>query len=364
MLRGVIRAARDRGWSCEAVFGPVARDRAWLDELRDDGIPFRIARSASRRKISDLVRSLLAESDEPTILHTHFTTFDVAAAAAGRQSDTRVFWHVRTPHRNSLPMRARNRFKYGVAGRRVERILCTSSELAQAAVKRGAPRRRVEFLPDAVNVERFWLFERQEREIARLRLGLPAGRPLLVHFGREWDRKGGDLFMQAVRALHERGVEAVGVTVGGGEPARQLCEDMQLGRAVHVLEPTHDVRTLFAAADVFLSPSRAEETPYSVMEALSGGTAVVASDIPGHAAMGAGIASCVITPHDPAAIADATRLLLEREPHEVAADSLTAHLWMRDNLHLPKWAAGLVDRYEHALRGRAETHGKLLPAGA
>jgi hypothetical protein len=72
----------------------------------------------------------------------------------------------------------------------------------------------------------------------------------------------------------------------------------------------------------------------------------------------------VITPHDPAAIAAATQRLLDREPHEVAADGLTGHLWMRDNLHLPKWSAALVDRYEDALRLHGEAHGEpvLMPA--
>jgi glycosyltransferase involved in cell wall biosynthesis len=365
MLRGVMRAARDRGWTCEAVFGPVAKDRVWLDELRDDGIPFRIAPSRSRADVSGLVRALLAESDEPTVLHTHFTSFDIPAAiAARRHGAAKVFWHVHTPHHGNLAIRARNRLKYGLLGRRVERILCVSSELAEVVVKRGAPQRRVEFLHNAVDVERFWLPERQEREIARLRLGLPENQPLLVHFGWDWHRKGGDLFMQAVRALRERGIEAVGVTVGGGEPARTLREQLGLGHAVHVLEPTHDVRTLYAAADVFLSPSRAEGTPYSVMEALSSGTAVVASDISGHATMGAGIASCMITPHDPAAIAAATRRLLDREPHQIAADALTGHLWMRDNLHLARWAAGLVDRYEHALDHGSAAHGEPVPVAA
>src|SRR5687768_5476006 len=112
MLRGVMRAARDRGWSCEAVFGPVAQDRVWLDELRDDGIPFRIVRSNSRAGVSRMVRSLLAESDEPTILHTHFTSFDIAAATAvARHRAAKVFWHIHTPHHDGVPMRARNRFK-------------------------------------------------------------------------------------------------------------------------------------------------------------------------------------------------------------------------------------------------------------
>ena len=136
--------------------------------------------------------------------------------------------------------------------------------------------------------------------------------------------------MQAVRMLRERGVEAVGVTVGGGEPARLLRDELSLGHAMHVLDPTDDVRTLYAAADVFMSPSRAEGTPYSVMEALSSGTAVVASDIPGHSAIGAGIASCVITPHDPAAIAAARPPAraraargCRRRPHRPSVDAGT-----------------------------------------
>ena len=97
------------------------------------------------------------------------------------------------------------------------------------------------------------------------------------------------------------------------------------------------------------------------MEALSSGKPVVASDIPGHSAMGAGIASCVITPHDPAAVAAATQRLLDRDSHEVAADALTGHLWMRDKLHLPKWSAGLVDRYEQALGPHGKAHGEPVP---
>ncbi len=365
MLRGVMRAARDRGWTCEAVFSPVAKDRVWLHELRDDGIPFRIAPSNSRGDISSLVRSLLSESDEPTILHTHFTSFDIPAAmAADRHRAAKVFWHVHTPHHDSLPMRARNRLKYSVLGRRVERILCVSPDLAEVVIDRGAPRSRVEFIHNALDVERFRLLESQEREIARLRLGLPTDQPLLVHFGWDWHRKGGDLFLHAVRALRERGVEAMAVTVGGGEPARQLREELGLGHAVHVLEPTDDVRALYAAADVFMSPSRAEGTTYSVMEALSSGTAVVASDIPGHIAVGAGIASCRITPLDAGAIAGAAQQLIDRQPHEVSADALAGHLWMRENLHLPKWSAGLLERYEQALAPAGDAAGKLAPAPA
>jgi len=340
----------------------VAQDRVWLDELRADGIPFRFVPTAARGDVADTVRTLLRESDEPTVLHTHFTRFDVAAVmAASRHRAAKVFWHIHTPHHDTRSMRARNRMKYALAGRRVERILCVSSELQEVVLARGAPRDKVEFLHNAVNVERFRLLERPEREIARLRLGLPADQPLLVHFGWDWLRKGGDLFLRSVKELRERGVEAVGVTVGGGGAARALRDELRLGHAVHVLEPSDDVRALYAAADVFLAPSRAEGTPYSVMEALSSGTAVVATDIPGHAAMGAEIDCCVITSDDPAEIAGAVERLMRREPHEMAADSLAAHLWMRENLNLSRWSTDLVDRYEQACGRRTGAPAKPLP---
>ena len=297
------------------------------------------------------MRSLLSESDEPTILHTHFTSFDIPAAmAAGGHAAAKVFWHVHTPHHDSLPMRARNRLKYSVLGRRVERILCVSSELAEVVVDRGAPRSRVEFMHNAVDVDRFRLLEREEREIARLRLGLPADQPLLVHFGWDWHRKGGDLFLHAMRALRERGRR------GGGPHGRRRragqaasrrararprgararpdrrCPVAVRGRGrVHVAEPRRGHALFRHGGPLQRHPGGRQRHP--------GPRGHGRAESP----------RCPITPHDAGAIADAAQELIDREPHEVSADALAAHLWMRENLHLPRWSAGLVDRYEHAL---------------
>ena len=113
-----------------------------------------------------------------------------------------------------------------------------------------------------------------------------------------------------------------------------------------MLEPTDKVQQMYAAADVFVAPSRAEGTPFSVLEAVSSGTAAVVSDIPGHATVGAHAPACVITPLDPDAMAAAIRRLLQREPAQVAADSLAGHAWLRENLGLGPWAEAMVDRYE------------------
>ncbi len=153
-----------------------------------------------------------------------------------------------------------------------------------------------------------------QRQAARDELGLPAGRPLLVHFGWDWLRKGGDVFEAALRMLRDSGADLTGVTVGGGDAARELRARLGLDGDLTVLEPTDKVQQMYAAADVFVAPSRAEGTPYSVLEAVSSGTAAVVSDIPGHATIGAHAPACVITPLEAAPIAAAIRGLLERDP--------------------------------------------------
>ncbi len=157
MLRAVMGAARERGWECEVVFTPVSQERAWLAELAQDSIPYRFAPAgASRRELTGWVAELLAERGGPAVLHTHFTHFDVAAAmAAARRRDTRVIWHVHTPHFKGPAAFARNYLKYAVFGRRAEQILCVSPELVRTITQRGAPRGRVEFLHNAVDVDRF-----------------------------------------------------------------------------------------------------------------------------------------------------------------------------------------------------------------
>ena len=69
------------------MFTPISRERAWLAELDEDGIPYRFSpEGASRRELTAWVADMLAEDDGPAVLHTHFTHFDVAAARRGRRS--------------------------------------------------------------------------------------------------------------------------------------------------------------------------------------------------------------------------------------------------------------------------------------
>ena len=350
MVRAAMRAGRARGWSVEAAFTEVARGRAWLGELEDEGVPVRFAPAGSRRERRAWLERLLDEQQGPVVLHTHFTAFDLPAVDAVRgRARAAVFWHIHSRARREPLVAARNVAKYSVFGRRVAGILCVAPDIAAAVRRRLAPRDRVVLVPNAVDVDRFPLVSPDRRAAARARLGLPASMPVLLHFGWDWERKGGDLFLRAVGALRAAGEPVVAATVAGGKPARALAAELGIADAVRVLEPINDVATLHAAADVFVSASRAEGMPFAMAEALSSGVPVVATDIPGQAAIGRGLGACRLTALDASALAEAIQATLARDPRELAADARAARERIRAEMDLGPWAARLMELYERAL---------------
>lgn len=355
MLRASAAEARERGWTTEAVLHPIARGRPWLPELAEAGIPHSFAPEAGRGELTGWVEERLREGDgRPTVLHTHYTTYDLpAAAAARRRPGTAVFWHVHSFARPQLRIRLRNAVKFGVWGRRVDGILCVTPEIAGALRGRLAPGERVVEFPNAIDAARFPLVTGERRASARGRLGIPPDARVLLHFAWDWEVKGGDLFLEAVRRLHLPGV--VALTVGGGAAARAKVAELGLEDCVRVLDATPEVTGLYAAADVFVACSRREGMPFAMAEALASGLGVAASDIPGQARIGVGLAACRLARLEPAPLADAIGDLLARDPAVAAADGRAARARIEETLDLGGWAARLADLHAAALARHARS---------
>lgn len=339
MLRAALGAASGRGWDVEAVLGSDSHGCGWVEELRAEGIPVRLVELDGRLRLRRDLAELLAEASGPTILHTHFTAFDVPAAlAAVRRRDAGVVWHLHSPARSDAVGRLRGFAKSGLAGRLADRILCVSPDRAAAAIAQGAPRSRVRFFPNAIDASAFGTATAEERLAARRTLGLPEDGVMLLHFGWDWERKGGDLFLDAVRILAGRGRPLTAVSVGGRAAAELATPP-----------PGAPVRTLYAAADVFVSPSRAEGMPFAILEALASSVPVVASDLPGQAAIGGGLGACRVTPLDARALADAIESLLDRGPEAAARDAAEAVERVRAEYDLAPWSARLLGLYDEIL---------------
>jgi glycosyltransferase involved in cell wall biosynthesis len=346
MLAGISEAASARGWSPEVFLPAEASDRVWVQDLVEAGAVVEFA-PPDFRQGSAWLREMLAGGDEQTVLHTHFTGFDMPAfrASTGRRW-MKLIWHMHTVLEPGPRMVFRNMLKLGIGGRAISAILCPSEDIAESLIRRGAPRRKVHPVPTPIDPAAFPVADDEARRAARKTLGLPEDAVILLHFGWHWRIKGGDLFLETVRELRKRGVPAFGLTRSGAD-AQAHVRRAGMEDGVRIQPPVERASDLYAAADVLVASSRGEGMPFSLLEALCTGTPVVATDIPGHRYVGH-LSACRIRKAEPGSLADGVQETLARSPEQVRAETGEGRDWISDRLSLERFSERVLKYYEEA----------------
>jgi phosphatidylinositol alpha-1,6-mannosyltransferase len=170
--------------------------------------------------------------------------------------------------------------------RRASMVIANSRNTAAMLLARGVPGDRIEVVYPGVDVRRFTP-EAPAAAAVRGRLARP-GEALLLTVGRLQRRKGHDLALQAVAALHQSGKSVRYIIAGDGEERPRLERlARELGIADHVTftgkVPIDELPALFAAADVFVHPNRIENGDFEgfgivFLEAAAAGLPVVGGD--------------------------------------------------------------------------------------
>ena len=158
----------------------------------------------------------------------------------------------------------------------------------------------------------------QWREAIRARIGVPGDTIVFVHVARAHPDKGVGNFIQAAEIVRAQlGERAIFVRVGKpGWETGQRSADIALERSplIYHAGEQRDSRPWLAAADVCVMSSLRESCPNVVLEAMSVGTPVVATDV-GDAALLVGECGWVVQPNSPRALADAMIAAASRVAH-------------------------------------------------
>jgi glycosyltransferase involved in cell wall biosynthesis len=155
-------------------------------------------------------------------------------------------------------------------------LICPSAWMAKNVARSVLMRdAKCVVIPNTLDME---LFKPVTRSEARASLGLPTHGKLIL-FGADGGsadpRKGFDLLEDALEQLpRDIGLAVFGSAVEGQIAGRQ---PYMLG----VIDDEAQLATLYAAADVFVAPSRIDNLPNTLLEAQSCGTPCVAFDIGG-----------------------------------------------------------------------------------
>jgi glycosyltransferase involved in cell wall biosynthesis len=154
--------------------------------------------------------------------------------------------------------------------------------LANEVRDRLGVQRPVRVIPNGIDLT---LFDAEEQLDFRRQYGLPADRPIVLFSGRMERRKGIELFLTLAAPLLER--HEVALVLAGQDlfniVAGQLLpslEGKRLRGSIHYLGKLDlaSVRSAVRQADVFLLPSLWENCPYSCLEAMAAGRAIVSTD--------------------------------------------------------------------------------------
>lgn len=146
----------------------------------------------------------------------------------------------------------------------------------------------------------------------------PAGPPRVVMVARMlWD-KGVREFVDAARAVRDKGLETEWVLVGAPDPDNPSSigiEQLRLWQQEGVvtwLGHREDIADILANSHISVLPSYREGLPKSLLEAMAAGRAVIATDVPGcRAVVTHGQTGILVPPRDAQAIADAVEQLVK-----------------------------------------------------
>lgn len=264
--------ARSRGVNIEVI-----------PEMRRAVNPWADARAVM--KATQRIRAL-----QPDVVHTHTAKAGAVGRTAARLAGAPIVVHTFHGHIfdgyfHPAKVQAFLAAERALA-RWTDRILVLSERQRQDLVNRYrvVPEDKVEIVPLGLDLEPYLTLDGCERGAIRQALGISNDAPVVVAAGRFVPIKRFDLLIQAFLQVLTQVPNAHLWLAGDGTPeARQALERAARPAAsrIHFLGWRKDLPQLFLDADVLALTSDNEGTPVAVIEALTAGLPVVATQVGG-----------------------------------------------------------------------------------
>ncbi len=208
------------------------------------------------------------------LIHAHLPMTGVLARMTGRPV---VYTEHNLADSYRQPTRTLNRVTY-----RLNRAVIAVSEAVANSL--GSHRaRNLQVVPNGVSVD----VDPAAVGAARAELSLNAGDALVVHVGNIRPHKGHSNLVAMAAELRKSRQDVTIVSIGAPKHEDDLirlrteAEQLGLGDTLRFLGRRSDALAFMAAADVYVNPADVEGLPVTILEAMSLGAPVVATDVGG-----------------------------------------------------------------------------------
>jgi teichuronic acid biosynthesis glycosyltransferase TuaC len=237
----------------------------------------------------------------------------------------------------------------GLAMKRATAVVTKSEHLRERAIRMGIDAGKVRTVRNGCNPAVFHL---ADRSAARAELGVVQGAELVLFVGRLDCAKGILELLEAFASLANRRPNLRLAYVGdgpGGEQLRRKAADLGLHDRICLVGPclSQKVAQWLTAANVLALPSYREGYPNVVIEALSCGRPVIATDVGGIPELVTESSGILVAPRDSRALASAIEKAMEQNWDEQSISKQFHRSW-------DEAAGELLGICEQAVQQRAE----------
>lgn len=248
---------------------------SWICEMQKNGQTVAFL-SGNRGQDAKLIKRMVKEHGV-VLIHTHFITMQQYLAVYQAVLGTRL---PVVMHMHNHSKKAGNPIKSIIRRSLYSRcIMVACSESVFHSLERDYPGNEKYAIDNGVNFSRLETYA----QVHNKDFGLPEGEKAFLIFGFDFFRKGVDLAVQALNKLRKEGYSyslLISLSTNFEEVENNIVAILgEMPSWVKIIPARNDVATLYNYVDLFLSPSREEGLPYSVIEAGYSKCSVVLSDI-------------------------------------------------------------------------------------
>jgi glycosyltransferase involved in cell wall biosynthesis len=249
----------------------------FYDEIQQRGVHASCAGLRNRYDIQGVARIVRSLAQRPALVVSQETNAHVIGQAVARRFDA---GHIAIDHTPpGLARAAHRRLLTRLVARRVDRAVGVSRAQLPDLVQAGFLRTRIRIINNGVPP----LEPTQDRKTTRAALGFDDRDFVALLVATLRPQKRAAFFIEAVSLANQMNPRVHGLIAGGGPDfASVAAKAKEHGGVVRMLGDREDVANLVAASDALCLTSWTEGLPMVLLEAMSLGATIVATDVPGN----------------------------------------------------------------------------------
>lgn len=290
----------------------------WLTKkLEEIGVDIKVLRSGGSIDyvlLNDLVKIIRLQDID--IIHSHLLDMNLYAVLSSKLTNTPLICTEHGDIHHISKRSWKNIVKARTISALADMIVFVSQyteNYFQEYVKKSPNLRAVIY--NGIDENIFEKADAEQKKVLRKKLHLNESALLIANVGNLYPVKGQKFLIQAFRIIKDSVSNSELLLIGRGELERELkteAEKLGIMDSVRFLGFREDVSDILKAIDIFVLSSLSEGLPIALIEAMSCGLSVVATDVGGvREVIQDGIDGFIVPPEDPFSLAERINLIID-----------------------------------------------------